>query len=95
MPELIRLYIRSVAIGFVLSGLFTAGLLWRDVAGLGHLVAGSDMGWVAVAMLVVFNGIVFSGVQFGVRIMLMTEDAAPPPGRPIQAQPVVVPARES
>jgi hypothetical protein len=34
---------------------------------------GSDIGWVAVAMLVVFNGIVFSAVQFAFRIMGMAE----------------------
>lgn len=69
MPALVRLYIQSVALGFGIAGAFTAGLLWFDVAGLGHLVMASDIGWVAVLMLVVFNGIVFSAVQFAFRIM--------------------------
>ena len=50
MPALVRLYIQSVALGFGIAGVFTAGLLWFDVAGLGHLVGSSDIGWVAAAM---------------------------------------------
>ncbi|MDM7931983.1 hypothetical protein [Tabrizicola sp.] len=74
MPELIRLYIRSVALGFVISAMFTAGLVWFDVAGIGHLILGSDIGWVAALMMVFFNGIVFSAVQFAYQIMSMAED---------------------
>jgi hypothetical protein len=77
MPELVRLYLRSVVLGFVVAGVFTAGLIWLDVAGIGHLIAGSDIGWIAAAMLVMFNGIVFSAVQFAVSIMGMAEDDAP------------------
>ena len=77
MPELVRLYIRSVAIGFVISAGFTAGLVWWDVAGIGHLILGSDIGLIAAMMLVVFNGIVFSAVQFAFKIMAMAEDDTP------------------
>jgi TRAP-type C4-dicarboxylate transport system permease small subunit len=77
MPELVRLYIRSVALGFAIAALFTAGLVWWDVAGIGHLILGSDIGIVAAMMMVVFNGIVFSAVQFAFRIMAMAEDDAP------------------
>lgn len=73
MPELVRLYIRNIAFGLVLSILFVAGLLWLDVAHLRHLILTSDMGWVAVAMLVLFNAVVFSGVQFAIAIMRMAE----------------------
>lgn len=69
MPKLIRLYIVSVAAGFALSGIFVALLLWFDVARLGYLVARSDIGFIAVIMLVIFNGIVFSGVQFSIAVM--------------------------
>jgi len=78
MPRLVRLYIQSVAIGFALAAVFAAVLVWQDVMGIGRLILGSDMGLVALAMLVVFNGIVFSGVQFGLRVMLMAEDDTPP-----------------
>ena len=42
MPELVRLYIRSVALGFAISAVFTAGLIWWDVAGIGHLILVGD-----------------------------------------------------
>lgn len=91
MPQLVRLYIQSVALGFVISAAFTAGLLWLDVAGLGHLVMASSIGWIAVAMLVVFNGIVFSAVQFAFRVMGMAEpDEGPRGGRGVR-EPVLVP----
>jgi hypothetical protein len=92
MPELVRLYVRHVLIGFALSGAFVAVLLWADVAHLARLVAASDRGWLAVAMLVVANGIVFSGVQFGIAVMRMADDETPPPGGRRQARPVQVPA---
>ncbi len=91
MPKLVRLYIQSVALGFLISAVFTAGLLWLDVAGLGHLVMASSIGWIAVAMLVVFNGIVFSAVQFAFRVMGMAEtDEGPRGGRGVR-EPVLVP----
>jgi hypothetical protein len=80
MPELVRLYIRSVALGFAISAAFTVGLVWWDVAGIGHLILGSDIGLVAATMLVVFNGIVFSAVQFAFKVMGMAEDDTRPQG---------------
>jgi TRAP-type C4-dicarboxylate transport system permease small subunit len=91
MPELVRLYIRSVAVGFAISAAFTAGLIWWDVAGIGNLILGSDIGWIAAAMLVFFNGIVFSAVQFAVRIMAMAEDDQGPSGGLGARNPVLVP----
>jgi hypothetical protein len=91
MPELVRLYIRSVALGFGISAAFTAGLVWWDVAGIGHLILGSDIGWVAALMMVVFNGIVFSAVQFAFRIMAMAEDGEGPKGGHGARGPVLVP----
>jgi len=74
MPRLVRMYIRHVLIGWLLSCLFTAALLWLNVANLWHLVRATDAGVIAVVMLVVFNAIVFSGVQFGIAVMGMAED---------------------
>ena len=91
MPELVRLYIRSVGLGFAISALFTGGLVWWDVAGVGHLILGSDIGWVAALMMVVFNGIVFSAVQFAFRIMAMAEDDEGPKGGHGAREPVLVP----
>lgn len=96
MPELVRLYIRSIALGFGISAAFTAGLVWWDVAGIGHLILGSDIGLIAALMMVVFNGIVFSAVQFAFRIMAMAEDGDDPKGgrgaRELIPVPVPVPA---
>ena len=93
MPELVRLYIRSVGLGFAISALFTGGLVWWDVAGVGHLVLGSDIGLVAAAMLVVFNGIVFSGVQFAFRVMAMAEPEEGPGGGHGAREPALVPVK--
>ncbi|WP_284162787.1 hypothetical protein [Frigidibacter sp. SD6-1] len=73
MPELVRLYIRHVIIGFLLGAAFTALLLWLNVANLWHLVTATREGPLAVLMLVVFNTIVFSGVQFAYAVMQMAE----------------------
>lgn len=75
MPRLVRLYLVSIALGLCLSAVFVGLLLWLNVANLGHLVSTSPMGWVAVAMLLVFNTLVFSGVQFAIAIMRMAEPA--------------------
>lgn len=91
MPALVRLYIQSVALGFAISAGFTAGLLWLDVAGIGHLVLASNIGWIAVAMLVIFNGIVFAAVQFAFRVMAMAEGDAGSQGGRGAREPVLVP----
>lgn len=80
MPKLIRLYIVNVAIGFALAVVFVAGLMWFDVAGVGRLILGSSMGWVAALMMVMFHGVVFAGVQFAIAVMRMAEDDTPPRG---------------
>ena len=73
MPALVRLYIRNVLAGFLLSAVFVAALLWLNVANLWHLISTSPMGPVAVTMLFTFNGIVFSGVQFAIAVMRMAD----------------------
>ena len=78
MPPLIRLYIRNVLLGFGLSAAFVTALLWFNVANLWHLVSTSDMGFVAVIMLFMFNGIVFAGVQAAIAIMRLGDEENPP-----------------
>lgn len=80
MPKLIRLYIQSIVIGFALAVVFLGGLMWMDVAGLRGLILGSSSGFVAAAMMIVFNGIVFSGVQFAISVMRLAEDDDTPRG---------------
>ena len=84
MPKLISLYIRQVLIGFAIAAVFVAMLLWFDVAGLWGLISNDPSGLIAVTMLWISNGIVFAGVQFAIRIMMMAEKRSDPRGgRPI------------
>lgn len=80
MPKLVRLYIRNVLFGFALSGLFVGALLYANVANLWHLISSSEIGWIAVIMLLFFNGVVFAGVQFAITIMRMEEHDDEPRG---------------
>lgn len=91
MPKLVRLYIQSVAIGFALSVGFVVALVVMDVAGLQRLILG-DMGWVAALMMIMFNGVVFSGVQFAIAIMRLAEDddQGPRGGRMMPLRPIPV-----
>lgn len=74
LPRLVRLYIWQCLIGFGLSGIFTALLLWFDVAGLRTLAFSTQGGFMALGLLFLFNGIVFAGVQFAISIMRMADD---------------------
>ncbi|MFB2530882.1 hypothetical protein ACEYYA_01800 [Paracoccus sp. p3-h83] len=82
MTELVRLYIRNVFIGFLLAVAFTAALLALNVANLWHLVSHTSGGIIAVIMLVVFNTIVFAGVQFSIAVMRMADREPGPPRGP-------------
>jgi hypothetical protein len=82
MPKLIRLYIVNVAIGFALAFAFVCAIIFFDVGGLRHLVMKTEMGWLAFIMMVVFNGIVFAGVQFAYAVMsLAAPDDRPKGGK--------------
>ena len=74
MPKLVRLYILSSLIGLCLAVVFSLLLLWGNVGNLRHLVLTVPGGWVAGAMLVAANTIVFSGVQFGIAVMRLADD---------------------
>lgn len=94
MPKLIRFYIVNCIIGFTVAGIFTAGIMYFNVANLWHLISGSDIGLMAIFVFWVLNGIVFAGVQFAVAIMLMgdsddDDDTGPRGGMRI---PIRVPA---
>lgn len=89
MPTMVRVYIRSVLIGVVLACCFVGALIALDVAHLRHLILTSDIGWLAVLLLVAFNTIVFGGVQFALAIMGQAE--TPPSRGKRQARPVPQP----
>lgn len=78
LPELVRLYLRNIALGFLLALVFTGLLLALDVAHLRHLTLETTGGWLAIVMLVAFNTIVFAGVQFAIAVMRMAEPGDPP-----------------
>lgn len=71
---LIALYIEQSLIGFAIAAAFVAMLLWFNVANLGYLVTHTEGSWLAVLVMWVLNGIVFAGVQFGIKVMGMAED---------------------
>ena len=73
MPELVKLYIRQVLIGFGLAAIFVAALLMADVARLRSLILATQGGWMALFLLFFFNGLVFAGVQFAISVMRMAE----------------------
>ncbi|PJI92441.1 hypothetical protein BC777_1292 [Yoonia maricola] len=73
-PDLMRLYLRHCAVGFVLSAVFVGMILWFDIVGLRGLVMGSDVGWLAVFLLWFFNGTVFGSVQFAIVVMSQADD---------------------
>jgi len=74
MPKLIRIYIRECLLGFALGILFSMALVVFNVGHLAHLIDTVEGGWLGFALLCFFNGIVFSGVQFGITIMRMPHD---------------------
>lgn len=93
MPELVRLYIKNVLMGFGLSAMFVGALLALNVANLWHLISTSPVGWIALVMLVFFNGVVFAGVQFAITIMRMeAQDDEPRGGRRVPVA-TTIPAR--
>ncbi len=71
MPKLVKVYIQQVAIGFGLSAVFTGILVYFDVANLQRLLLGSNDGLLGLFLIFFFNGLVFAGVQFAIRIMRM------------------------
>ena len=73
MPKIFRFYIRHCLIGFAISGIFTALLMYFNVANLWHLISTSDIGLMALTVFWVLNGIVFAGAQTAVAVLLMTE----------------------
>jgi predicted branched-subunit amino acid permease len=96
MPDLVKMYIRQCAIGFLLSAIFVGLLLYFNVVNLWHLVTHTDVGILAIFLMWLFNGIVFAGVQFGIAIMLMKydddDDDDDHRGRPIHLTPIRVEA---
>ncbi len=96
MPELVKLYIVNVLIGFAISALFLGLVLALDLVGLRHLVLETPSGWIAGLMFFVSNGVVFASVQFAIAVMRLAEDDTPPRGGlklPVTLTPIRAEAR--
>lgn len=93
MPELVRLYLRNILLGFALAVGFTVLLVVLDVAHLRHLTLETTGGWLAIGMLVIFNTICFAGVQFAIAVMQMADQPRPPRGghRAPASRPAAIP----
>lgn len=79
LPRVVRVYVASCLIGFVLAAVFSVLLIGFNVGGLRHLVTTVEGGGLAAFLLFFFNGIVFSGVQFGITVMSIESQ---PPEKP-------------
>jgi len=92
MPELIKLYIKNVLIGFAVAAGFVAMLLWFNVMNLWHLVSSTDVGILAVVVLWFAHGIVFAGVQFGWAVMALAErdESGPRGNTPVRSEELLV-----
>ncbi len=68
-PHIVRHFIVPGAAGALAGVLCVAGLLWRDVGGLGSLIRASGDGWIAVVMLCVGFAVTFGSAAIGASVM--------------------------
>jgi hypothetical protein len=73
MPKLIKLYVDSVLVGFVLAICFVVLLVLLDVAQLGRLVLTGQDGLLAAGMMTLFFGGLFASVQFALRVVALEQ----------------------
>lgn len=80
LPPMIRFMAAHGAIGFLIAGVFMAGLLAADPGGMRYLLLSSaGSAWPAL-VLWFFLGLTFGSVQTGVAIMLLARDDDTPRG---------------
>ncbi len=92
IPVAVRFMIMHGLIGFGLSALFVAAVLWADPGGVGGLIL-KHGGIPVVTMLWFFSGLTFGSVQIGAAVMLCDGRDEPPRGRRqrLQAAPIPIP----
>lgn len=104
MPDHIRYLLKHAAIGTVVGLIFVALVLAFDIAGLRHLVANTQGGFVALTVMSVFFVITFGSVQMGIAVMRLgaddtdTDGGGPRQGAPVagvEPLPVRVPVRQA
>ena len=69
LPEPLRLILLHAALGFGLSTLLVAGVLWTDPGGLARLLLQAPEHPLPVLLLWFFAGLSFGAVQVGVAII--------------------------
>ncbi|MEO1019949.1 MAG: hypothetical protein AAFY56_20005 [Pseudomonadota bacterium] len=81
MPDHVKFLIRHVAIGQIIAILSVGAIIMTDFANLGTLMANSDIGLLAVALLTFMLGLTFGSAQMGIAIMLLPYDRGGPTKR--------------
>ena len=93
IPPVVRFMVMHGLVGFGLSALFVAAVLWADPGGVGQLIL-KHGGIPVVAMLWFFSGLTFGSVQIGAAVMLQDgRDDAPRGGHRQRLQLAPVPVR--
>ncbi|GGJ09591.1 hypothetical protein [Neoroseomonas lacus] len=93
IPPPIRFMLLHGLVGFGLSAMFVAAVLWADPGGVGQLIL-KHGGFPVVAMLWFFSGLTFGSVQIGAAVMLQDgQDDAPRGGHRQRLESVSVPVR--
>lgn len=77
-PRLVRLFVREGAVGFVVAGMFVAGLMGLDLGGFGSLVRGQQA-WGALALLWFVLGLTFASAQIAMTVMGLGARGGPQP----------------
>lgn len=99
VPVAVRFMVLHGLVGFGLSALFVAAVLWADPGGVGSLILRHG-GLPVIVLLWFFSGLTFGSVQIGTAVMLQDgRDDAPRGGRrfrlpaAMRLAPAVAPAR--
>ncbi|MBY0336307.1 MAG: hypothetical protein K2X11_06820 [Acetobacteraceae bacterium] len=91
MPPAVRFFVLHGLLGFVLSTLLTAAILWADPGGVARVLTGAAGHPWPLLLLWFFLGLTLGGVQSGAAVMLLGApdrgDGGPrAPGRPLPAE---------
>jgi hypothetical protein len=90
IPDAVRFMVLHGLVGFAVSALFVAAVLWSDPGGVGTLILRHG-GAPVLALLWFFTGLTFGSVQIGTAVMLRAgEDDTPRGGRGPRLEPVRV-----
>lgn len=71
MPGLVKFLLRHAAFGFAMGAVFSAAVLYFDIAGIGTLIITAEPGIavLAAALQTFFLGLTFGSVQMGIALM--------------------------